>query len=818
MKLVHFVLTCFVVASTLTVAQNSTLNFSNPVNYPSGGQDPTQLAVADVNGDGKPDVVVANDCASGTSPCDGAEGLVAVLLGNGNGTFQTAVTYNSAGSNATSVAVADLNGDGHPDLIVTNFCVSTTSCANGTVAVLLNNGNGTFQPAVTYSSGGVGASSVAVGSLRGNGTLDLIVANCASLGNTGCIETNGVIGVLLGNGDGTFQSAVAYNAGGLTPSPVAVADLRSDGKLDVVVATGLQFLGGVNTAEVGVLLGNGDGTLQSVVLYDTGGYDAAGLAVADVNGDGKPDILATNNCGPDHTCSNGGDGSVGVLLGNGDGTFQTAVTYDSGGGGAGAIAVADVNGDDVPDAVVVDKMGPCNIAPGAPVAAVLLGVGNGTFAPAINFCTGIPGNSPSSVAVAAVNGEVEPDFLVTNQYAGSPAGSVAVLLSTVATLSPGILTFGNHAPGTTSYSLTATLKNTGNTALNISSISIIGANASEFSQTNTCGTSLAGGQSCTIPVVFRPTAFGNANATLQVSYNLPGGPQTVPLTGTGSGPGVSLSPSSISFPSQAAGTTSPPQIVTLTNTGNATLTISNVAASSAEFKVVNGCGNSVATGASCSIGISFEPTQSGTISGTLMVTDNAAGSPQTVALKGIGEGFLMASSGSSTATVTPGQTASYSISISPVGGFNQKVALRCTGAPAGATCNVPASVTLNGSSPTTVNVSVTTSAGMASLLAPNPFSSSGSRLAPWLVFPGLTGLVLLLGGSRRRDQKVGRELGRFAAGFATCCLISFVVGLASCGGGGGGSNGSTYNLTVTGTSVSASATLTDSTKLTLIIQ
>jgi FG-GAP-like repeat/Abnormal spindle-like microcephaly-assoc'd, ASPM-SPD-2-Hydin len=813
MKLVHFVLICFVVASTLTVAQNSTVNFANPVNYPSGGQDPTQVVVADVNGDGKPDLIVANDCASGSSPCEGAEGLVAVLLGNGNGTFQTAVTYDSGGANATSLAVADVNGDGYPDLIVTNYCVSTTSCANGTVAVLLNKGNGTFQPAVTYNSGGIGASSVAVGSLRGNGTLDLIVANCAGLGNA-----NGVIGVLLGNGNGTFQSAVPYNAGGLAPGPVAVADLRSDGMLDVIVATGSTYLGGVNTAEVGVLLGNGDGTLQSVVLYDTGGYDAAGLAVADVNGDGKPDILATNYCGPDHTCSNGGDGSVGVLLGNGDGTFQTAVTYDSGGGGAGAITVAEVNGDSVPDAVVIDGMGPCNIAPGAPVAAVLLGVGNGTFAPAINFCTGIAGNVPGSVAVADVNGASVPDLLVTNQYVGSTVGSLAVLLDTVVVLSPGILTFGNHAPGTTSYSLTATLTNTGSTTLNISSISIIGANASEFSQTNTCGTSVSAGQHCTISVVFRPTAYGNAGATLQVSYNLPGGPQTVGLFGTGSGPGVGLSPSSISFPSQMPGTTSSPQIVTLTNTGNATLTISSVAASS-NFNVVNGCGNSVAAGTSCSIAVSFEPTQGGTIKGTLTVTDNAVGSPQTVSLTGIGQGFSVASSGPSTATVTPGQTANYSISVSPVGDFNQKVALSCTGAPAGATCTVPASVTLNGSSPTTVKVTVTTSASMASLLHPYPFSLRGSWLAPWLVFPCLTGLVLLIGGSRRRDQKFGRALRGFAAGFATWCLISFAIGLASCGGSSStNSNGTPYDLTVTGTFVSGSATLTNSTKLTLIIQ
>jgi FG-GAP-like repeat/Abnormal spindle-like microcephaly-assoc'd, ASPM-SPD-2-Hydin len=805
MKRVHFVFICLILVSTLLAGSQSQasqadgLNFGNPVSYSSGGANPQQVAVADVNGDGKPDLVVANLCVS-ISTCSTTEGSVGVLLGNGNGTFQTAVIYDSGGAQAISVAVADVNGDGHPDVIVSNHCASTSSCANGSVAILLNSGDGTFGSAVTYNSGGIGPESVVVADLTGNGKLDLVVSNTC-INTTACVDESGdgSLGVLLGNGDGTFQTAVAYDSGGISPTSIAVGDVNGDGKPDVVVAQCSGFyLGSVCDGEVGVLLGNGNGTLQAAVNYSSEGNTTNAVALADVNGDGHLDILVANGS----TANGNSDGSVAVLLGNGNGTFPTAVTYDSGGLGASGIAVADVNGDGVPD--VVTTVGP--------TTAVFLGVGNGTLAPATSFLAGIPGTFAVWVAIADVNGDGKPDLMVTTQYIGSPVGSVSVLLNTVVAVSPGYMTFGNHAPGTTSYSLKATLTNTGSTTLDISSIAITGANANEFSQTNTCGTSVPAGKNCTISVVFRPTTFGNASAILNVSYNASGGPQTVLLLGTGSGPAVSLSPSSLSFPSQLVGTSSHPQIVTLTNSGNNALTISSVAASLADFSVVNGCGSSVAAGASCSIGVSFDPTQSGTRNGTLTVTDNASGSPQTVSLTGIGQGFLMVSSGPSTATVSPGQTANYSISISPTGGFAQKVTLTCTGAPTGATCTVPAFVTLNGSSPTMVNVKVTTSASMGSLLHPNRISLD--RLALWWILPGLSGLVLARSGGRRRGKQVDQALGRFTL----LCLILLAISLVSCGGGSNSSNGTPYNLTVTGTFVSGSTNLTSSTKLILVVQ
>src|SRR5215472_12947691 len=168
----------------------SAISFLPAVTYYSGAWDAYSVVVADVNGDGKPDVLVANHCIAMTN-C--TNGLMSVLLGNGDGTFQAAVTYNSGGSRAVSLVVADVNGDGKPDVLVANQCFSHANCAVGGVGVLLGNGNGTFQPALSYASGKGRASSVAVADLNGDGRADLVVTTW----------NPGSIGVLQGNGDGT---------------------------------------------------------------------------------------------------------------------------------------------------------------------------------------------------------------------------------------------------------------------------------------------------------------------------------------------------------------------------------------------------------------------------------------------------------------------------------------------------------------------------------------------------------------------------------------------------------------------------------------
>jgi hypothetical protein len=386
--------------------------FQPAVTYASGGFSAESVAVADVNGDGKVDISVANTCV-GDGGFNCTTGSVGVLLGNGDGTFQTAISYNSDGTGASSVAVRDVNGDGKPDLLVANACGNNgnAGCMIGSVGVLLGNGNGTFRAAVNYPSGGYEPYSVAVGDVNGDGNPDLLVANrCVNSGNC-----NGVVAVLFGNGDGTFQPVLTYNSGGYEAQSVAVADVNGDGKPDLVVANVCADSNCTSGGVVGVLLGNGDGTFKAAMSYGSGGQDAESVAVADVDGDGKLDLVVAN-----------GDGSVGVLLGNGDGSFGTAITYGSGGTRASSVAVQDVNGDGYPDVVVANYCAGTDCAKGS--VGVLLGNGDGTFQAAVTYSSG--GVYTGAVVVQDLNGDGKPDLVAASEYRSSSGttGSVGVLL------------------------------------------------------------------------------------------------------------------------------------------------------------------------------------------------------------------------------------------------------------------------------------------------------------------------------------------------------------------------------------------------------
>jgi hypothetical protein len=417
---------------TLVSVQLSAQSFAPAVPYGSAGNGANAVAMADVNGDGIPDLVVANWCADATIPCPASS--VGVLLGNGDGTFKTAVVYPSGGLYSDSVAVADFNGDGKPDIVVGN-CGFTkiTTCdlaSNGNVAVLLNAGNGTFGSAVPYSLGtNIGAASVAVADLTGNGTLDLIVA-AGSAGSS-------TVEVLMGNGDGTFKAAVPYNSGGFTALSVAIADVNGDNKPDLVVANWCTD----NTcvaSSVGVLLGNGDGTFPAAVTYPSGGFLANSVAIGDVNGDGKPDVVVGNG----NTSTTVAAGNVGVLLGNGNGTFQTAVAYSRAGVGATSVVISDVNGDGKLDLAVANcgttGMG-CGNADGDLVT--LLGNGDGTFQAPVSYGSG--GNTPFGLVVGDVNGDGRPDLVAANcvsNQCGAGPGEVGVLLNTTLTATATALT------------------------------------------------------------------------------------------------------------------------------------------------------------------------------------------------------------------------------------------------------------------------------------------------------------------------------------------------------------------------------------------
>jgi len=421
---------------------SGSVSFLPAVTYDSGGAGAASVAVADVNGDGKPDLLIANNYNCYSSDCD-TNGTVAVLLGNGDGTFQPAVSYSSGGLYAVSVAVADVNGDGKPDLIVANQdATNCQSCANGSIGVLLGNGDGTFQPVVAFplsgSAGGV-PETVAVADLSGNGKQDLVAVLYGSQVN-----------VLMGNGDGTFQPAVIYGLGCCNKSSLAIADVNRDGKPDLLLVfafcNGCQGGGG----QVGVMLGNGDGTFLPQVLYGSGGDYPLSIVVADVNGDGKADLVVGNSCSVSSGGYCSGPGSVGVLFGNGDGTFQAAVSYNSAVLSYFSVAVADVNGDGKPDLLA----GGCaSTGSGGPVycggtadgsLASLIGNGDGTFQPAVLFDAG--GYWPSSIAVADLSGNGRPAVAVASWRGDAESGydgSVGVLLNSSGSSAPTTITLAS---------------------------------------------------------------------------------------------------------------------------------------------------------------------------------------------------------------------------------------------------------------------------------------------------------------------------------------------------------------------------------------
>ena len=382
------------------------------------------------------------------------------------------------------------------------------------------------------------------------------------------------------------------------------------------------------------------------------------------------------------------------------------------------------------------------------------------------------------------------------------------------------LTFGPQALGATSPPQIVTLTNAGTATLTLSSIGIVGANSSDFAETNTCGPTLAPNENCQVSVTFTPTAAGTRSASVSITDNAPGSPQTVALTGTTA---VFLSPSNLSFPNQYVGTSGSSQTMTLTNTAANTLTITSVTASPADFTPLSRCGSSIAPGASCSISVSFDPTTSGTRNGLVTVTDSASDSPQTAVLTGMGQDFTVAPSGSPTATITPGQTANYTVAVAPSGGFNQTVMLSCSGAPQQSACSLSSSsVALHSSTPASVTVSVMTAGSSASLARPAGFPPASGGLAQWSALSGLglSGLVLLGSGGR-----FGKRWGRLLYGLAFLSLFSLGITFSACGGGSssmGNSSSATpagsYNLTVTGTFTSGSTTLTHATKLTLVVQ
>lgn len=392
---------------------------------------PNYLAFADLNNDGNVDLVAVSPAAS----------AVMVLFGNGDGTLQAPAAYaagNSAGSVAllsvedgntfllsmdeldgkmwvidvspqgqvaapplhmvggtpTGIAVADLNGDGQPDAVVTG--------GSSDVSVLLQK-NDLFQTPVGYSLGQPSPmpQAVAIGDLNNDGKPDVVVASAGQFG-----ASSGMVSVLLGNGDGTLQAPQNTTVAAGAQS-IALADFNRDGKLDAVVAAPEGIV---------VLLGGGNGTLQANAPLTVNGLSASAVAAADLNGDGIPDLAAVMISGV-----NQGTGTLAVFLGKGDGTFQPAKTFPlkaaAGSlsrviGNLAGIVIGDWNRDGKPDIAAVTQADETHVD-------VLLGDGSGNFTEISTLP--VTEDTPAFLATADLNGDGKADLIVAHCCSGNDA-------------------------------------------------------------------------------------------------------------------------------------------------------------------------------------------------------------------------------------------------------------------------------------------------------------------------------------------------------------------------------------------------------------
>jgi hypothetical protein len=347
------------------------------------------LLSADLNQDGKDDIVFVH------------YGYLEVFLSAGGGAFSPAASYVDGVDNVGAATLWDVNGDLHPDIVLADKI-------SGSVSILLSNQDGTFQPFTQeYLPGPFDRGTLA--DVNGDGRLDLITNSQVFLGVPGGFDG----GTPLNIADGFAGNCEARDGS------VAVADVNGDGRSDVLVADCWRN-------SVNIFLNNGDGTFASGSPQWTGIFTEA-MTIADVNGDGKPDIISTNSYSSDVT----------VSLGNGDGTFQTPQWGNASGGFAlGKAVVGDFDGDSRKDLVV---------AIGGPDQSFALtyyrGYGDGTFAAALNSYSPPPASVASaysfSVATADLNGDGRPDVIVGNM-GPSDMGITVFLANADGTLQPGI--------------------------------------------------------------------------------------------------------------------------------------------------------------------------------------------------------------------------------------------------------------------------------------------------------------------------------------------------------------------------------------------
>jgi len=453
------------------------------------------VTAADMNGDGKTDAVFVEYSSSGNE--------VAVALGNGDGTFQPATTTLLPATTGTgeTLTVGDFNGDGKPDVIVTE---------GAAVYLLPNQGNGQLGAPALIDTEANPVQGAAAADLRGNGKMDLVLAESTPI----LPSSAGAVNVLLGNGDGTFQPDVSYSVN-YSPLAIAIGDMNNDGKPDLVVASANSAYTATNLY---VLPGKGDGSFGTAVTSSLPEAYITSLAIADFNGDGNPDVVAGACCGSTFTT---------VAYGNGTGAFPTIYGLPLGASTVSVVGV-DVNGDNKPDLLFESA--------GTPAALeVVLNQSIATAAPQ-------PTTTTLTASATSVGAGASVTFTATvapSSGSGTPTGTVtfydgATTLGSE-TLSAGSAAFTTSSLAVGTHSITASYSGDSNNAASTSSAVSVAINALDFSL------AVSGSSTQTA------SAGGTASYSLAVAPLYGNYPGTVTFTVAGmpSGATSTFSPSSI---------------------------------------------------------------------------------------------------------------------------------------------------------------------------------------------------------------------------------------------------------------------------------
>jgi trimeric autotransporter adhesin len=726
---------------------------------------------------GQPTAVLSpSTFAVGSLPVGTTSGKFNFTLSNADGTATlTNIVISIAGANPSDFALATGTQACGSSLAAGAYCYiyvtfTPASAANFTATLTVtDNAVSSPQTATMTGTGTPAAAPVAAltpttlsfGSLT-TGTTS--AAMQARLSNSGTATLTGITPSITGTNTGDFALSTGTNACGST----LAADSSCYFYITFTPASATSFTATLSVAD------NATGSPQTTSLTGTGTAAAAPVATL------SPATLSFGN----QTNETVSPAMTATLKNTGNATLNIT-----------GITIAGANPSDFA------------ITTGSSACGTSLAAGS--------TCNIYVTFTPASVASFTAT------LSVADNAAGSPqtaslTGTGTVPPEPVASLSPATLSFGNETDGTTSGAMTAVLSNTGNATLNISLITISGTNPADFAistGSNACGSSLAAGSTCNIYITFTPASAASFTATLSVQDN-GGYPQTATLTGTGTvpaAPAATLSPTTLSFGNETDGATSGAMTATLSNSGNATLSITGITitgANPSDFAIgtgSNACGSSLAADASCTIYVTFTPASAASFTATLSVADNASGSPQTSSLSGTGvlaQGNFTVSSPTSPQTVTAGGAAQYNIvvAVSPSGDvFSNPVTLSASGLPAGATASFnPASVTPGTSS---ANSTMTVQTAATAL--------TGSRgpHSPWPLVP--SSLALVFGGAWAffRRKHPDRFRGRFGQILSLLMLLAALgagaIGLAGCGGGFALNTvpkPQTYTITVTGTS------------------